>query len=268
MNSLVDISSPPLEKRRSFPVTETSLAALLTLTGYVSSYAFQFGYFRYFGAPSYLIEIGVSNVLEWTAFILIYIASAFMVCEYALLFSAKASDKTRANITLISWFLFAVLFPLGFIIIDPTHPYLTSAIILLLVAVAVTSIVTANHSHATATATLRSISKIMDRGAINAVEQRLGKEVVLMGLPIILASMLSYAVGVSYARDKIDYFTTNTNPSFIIIGTFSSSFVGMNVTDEQKGIVGDQMKFIGLEQIQDGSVVLTNRKIGPLRKAN
>jgi len=253
---------------RHFLTSEAIILALMTAISYIWVYSYEFGYYSYFGIPSNLITINVSDILNFSVSF-IFILSIF--AQIILLILFESSSRTsffsrfewRFALPIGLSVLFFILLPVIYYgiwnIFWPVLIFLGIFIIFLLIVELI----------------IRKIKK--PTGIYNSVfdvftyklDSKLGKWVNLNILNI-LAFVVTFfiviaflrAYGESRAMKETNFYIVNTKPECVML-YFKGEINVCSPFDRQNKVVDRSYKFIKLADSPD--ILIRYESVGPLR---
>ncbi len=225
-------------------LSEAFLLAVLTASGYLAAYAYQWSYLKYFGIPAYMVDVSLGLVLLTTLVALVW-ALSLMSLLYTL---ARWEPGNKFTHTL-RWVLFA-LFLLGafFPIYSSIGPMIGFASIIAILFVSVFWY-----------KKIDVMPEEDEKSIYSKLEKKFGVALVTLASLLLVFICYSSMMGTTIAKTQKNYLIQDSDPRLAVISTFQDSFIAVGLSTTTPGTFTKNLTLIGKDNIQ-----LTNAKTGPL----
>lgn len=237
--------------------SEALLVAILTATGYLGAFSYQYAFLRYFSIPAYLVDPNLSSVLFTSLIALILFTLISTV--FVFVFSRNLKQKHER---LIVWVLISIIAWSPFIAVayDPYSKVVTIIrLIIVLVFIMASSI-----------SIYRGSPSQMAGNVISKLEEVYGSFPVLFVLVIFMFICYCGIAGSVVARFQSQYLVTNTYPERAVLAVYGDNFItiAFSTTTQPHSFDNQNIVLLPSGQASSANTIFSQENIGPLFDLN
>lgn len=243
------------------------LLAILPFAGYIIAYSYEKGYLSFFRVPSFLIRLGLEEVIVATSVVIAGLSIFYLILMILYPFRKHISKSAKGFTFLKSIVLFLILSPFisTFSSDSLLDKLIVSYIIFLFILLWQFGFPLLFYKGSSLEEKIIRADKEKDE--VGQIEDFIFsrpqlKTIYIIFLTIAYISLLAYKAGVNDASSQKDYlsFSDNTN-TYIVVRTYVDKKIAIEISGESKHIENN-MRVI----FDDANLELNIENIGPLKK--